>query len=118
MKTLLTLCALAVCSAMTLHAADEGKPKKPGEGKPGEGKPNPEEIFKKLDTNSDGSVSKEEFMAGPRAKEDPAKAETRFKALDKNNDGKLTLEEFKAGMGGGKKGGPGKAGGKKPAESK
>lgn len=100
MKTILTLCALAICGAFTLHAADA--PKK-GEGKPGEGKRNPEEMFKKLDTNGDGSVSKDEWMAGPMAKRDAAKGEERFKSLDKNGDGKLSLEEFKAG--GGKKGG-------------
>jgi hypothetical protein len=118
MKTILTLCALAICGALSLHAADEGKPKKPGEGKPGEGKRNPEEMFKKLDTNSDKAVSKEEFLAGPRAKQDPAKAEERFKSLDKDSDGKLTFEEFKAGMGERKKPGEGKPAPKKPAESK
>ena len=107
MKKILTLCALAICGAFTLHAADGDKPKKPGDGKPGEGKRNPEEMFKKMDTNGDGSVSKDEFMAGPRAKQDPAKAEERFKELDKNNDGKLSPEEFKAG-------GPGKKGGDAP----
>lgn len=119
MKSILTLCALAICGVMSLQAADEGKPKKPGEGKPGEGKRNPEEIFKKLDTNNDGSISKEEFLAGPRAKQDPAKAEERFKALDKNSDGKISLEEFKAaGPPGGRKPGEGKPEPKKPAESK
>ncbi len=97
MKTILTLCALAICGAFTLHAADGNKPKKPQEGKPGAGGHNPEEIFKKLDTNNDGFVSKDEFMAGPRAKEDPAKAAERFKMLDKKGEGKITLEEFKAG---------------------
>ncbi|MCE9518796.1 MAG: EF-hand domain-containing protein [Verrucomicrobia bacterium] len=101
MKTILTLCALAICGAFTLHAADDNKPKKPHDGKPGDGKPggmkhNPEEIFKKLDTNNDGFLSKDEFMAGPRAKEDPAKAAEHFKMLDKKGDGKITFEEFKA----------------------
>ena len=106
MKTILTLCAVAICGAFTLHAADGDKPKKPGAGgdKP---KMSPEEMFKKLDSNSDGVVTKDEFMAGPRAKQDPAKAEERFKALDKKGDGKITLEEFKAG-------GPGKKGGDAP----
>lgn len=94
MKIITTLCALAFCGALSLHAAD--KPKKGG---PGGDKPHmtPEEIFKKLDTDGDGSLSKEEFMAGPKAKADPAKGEEHFKAMDKDNDGKLTLEEFKAG---------------------
>ena len=117
MKTILTLCAVAICGAFTLHAADGDKPKKPADGKPGEGKRDPAEMFKKLDTNGDGVVTKDEFMAGPRAKEDPAKAEERFKSLDKKGTGKITLEEFKAGMGGGKKGGD-KGGPKKPDGAK
>jgi Ca2+-binding EF-hand superfamily protein len=94
MKIITTLCALAFCGALSLNAADE--PKKPGKG--GD-KPHhtPDEAFKKLDTNNDGSVSKEEFLAGPRGKAEPAKAEEHFKKMDKDSDGKLTLEEFKAG---------------------
>ena len=112
MKAILTLCALAICGAFTLHAADGAKPKKPSDRKPGEGRRSPEEIFKKLDSNGDGVITKDEFMAGPRAKEDPTKAGERFKALDKKGNGKITLEEFKAA-------GPGKrpdGAPKKPAE--
>lgn len=102
MKTILTLCALAICGAFTLQAADGGKPKKPRDGKPGEGKPgkgkhNPEEIFKKMDANNDGFVSKDEFMASPRAKENPEKGAEKFNKLDAKGAGKITLEEFKAG---------------------
>jgi hypothetical protein len=109
MKIILSLCTLAICGAFAVHAADE--PKKPG-GPGGEkGKMNPEEIFKKLDTNGDGKVTKDEYMAGPRAKQDPAKAEERWKTISKGKDS-ITLEDFKAGMTGGKKGGD--KGGKKP----
>ncbi len=102
MKTILTLCVLAICGAFTLHAADGIKPKrphdhKPGDGKPGEDRHNPEEIFKKIDTNRDGFISKDEFMASPRAKENPAKAAEHFNMLDKTGSGKITFEEFKAG---------------------
>lgn len=92
MKTILTLCAVTLCGAFTLQAADAGKPKKAGEGKR-----NPEEIFKKLDSNGDGAVTKDEYLAGPRGKQDPVAAAEQFKTLDKNNDGKLSLEEFKDG---------------------
>ena len=98
MKTILTLCTLAICGTLTLRAADEKKPEtKPAPPAAGEkGKHDPEEAFKNLDTNKDGFLSKEEFLAGPRAKKDPAKAEEHFKAMDKNGDGKVSLEEFKA----------------------
>jgi Ca2+-binding EF-hand superfamily protein len=98
MKLTLTLAALFVSASLAI-AAEGDKPKKPGEGKAGDGKrPNPEEIFKKLDANSDGSVSKDEYMAGPRAKQDPAKAGEGFSRLDKDSDGKLSKEEFAAAM--------------------
>jgi hypothetical protein len=102
MKVILTLAALFVSASLAL-AADE--PKKPGDGKGGkDGKrPSPEEIMKRLDTNADGSVSKDEYMAGPRAKQDPAKGAEQFTKLDKDSDGKLTKEEFAA-MAKGKKG--------------
>jgi Ca2+-binding EF-hand superfamily protein len=91
MKLILTLTALFV-SASLVMSADE--PKKPEEGK---GKrPSPEEFFKKLDANGDGSVSKDEYLASPRAKQDPAKAGENFAKMDKDNDGKLTKEEFAA----------------------
>ncbi|MEY5009654.1 MAG: hypothetical protein RLZZ253_793 [Verrucomicrobiota bacterium] len=90
----LTLALFALASTAAF-AADE-KPK--GEGKP---KANPEEMFKKLDTNNDGSLSLDEYKAGPAGKKDPAKAEESFKKHDKNGDGKLSLEEMTAG--GGKK---------------
>jgi hypothetical protein len=91
MKSLLLSLLLVPALAM---AADEAKPKKPGKG--GDKRPTPEEAFKKLDTNSDGTVSLEEFKAGPRGKKDAAKAEEAFKKMDKDSDGKLTLDEFKA----------------------
>ena len=105
----LILLSLLLVPALAM-AADEAKPKKPGKGE----RPNPEEAFKKLDTNSDGSLSLDEFKASPRGKKDPAKAEEIYKKIDKDSDGKVTLEEFKAQ--GPKK--PGKPKDGKPEESK
>lgn len=103
------LCALFVV-AMGLgmvgmaQAADE-KPKKQFD---------PEAAFKKLDTNSDGKLTLDEFK-GKKKDEALANAEKVFKAKDKDNDGNLTLEEFKAPI---KKDGVKKDGAKKQKKEK
>jgi Ca2+-binding EF-hand superfamily protein len=79
MKAVLTL---AVCLGFALPAVAADKPKR-----------DPEAIFKKMDKNSDGKVTKEEFSAVAK---DAAKADKAFAKLDKDGDGSLTLEEFKA----------------------
>lgn len=43
--------------------------------------------MRETDANSDGAISREEFMA---------QAETRFKNADLNGDGKITADEFAA----------------------
>ncbi|MBI5393951.1 MAG: EF-hand domain-containing protein [Verrucomicrobia bacterium] len=86
MKFIITaLTAIAVCTMIATA----------GEGKKGGDKPkvDPETYFKKLDTNGDGKVSKEEFMAKQK---DAEKGAAAFKAKDKDGDGCLTLDEFKA----------------------
>ncbi len=83
MKSLITtLAALAVASTFAI-GADDAKPK-----------PDPAAMFAKKDTNSDKSLSLDEFKAGAK---DPAKSEEQFKKKDKDGDGKLSLEEFSAG---------------------
>ena len=97
MKTIIySLSAMAIAASLSLAQAPpqaaggpEGAPLK-------RERQNPEEAFKKLDTNGDGSLSLDEFKAGPRGLKDPAKAEEIFKKMDKDSDGKVTLEEFKA----------------------
>ena len=54
---------------------------------------NPEEAFKKMDKNGDGSVTTEEFREAQSAE-----LEARFKGMDANNDGKVTQEEFKGAL--------------------
>jgi Ca2+-binding EF-hand superfamily protein len=58
----------------------------------------PEKVFKRRDTDGDGSISEDEFLAA--AKEDKQKdtMKKRFGKIDANGDGKLSLDEFKAGM--------------------
>ena len=89
---LLTLLAVPFL-AVSVHAED--KPGKPGDAgaKP---KMDPAEAFKKMDKDSDGKVTLDEFKASPRAKKDPSKAEEMFKKKDKDGDGKMTMEEFTA----------------------
>jgi hypothetical protein len=96
MKLVITTFA-ALAMASTLAIAEDAKPEAKGD-KP---KRDPAEAFKKIDGNSDNSLTLEEFKAGPMGKKDPARAEEVFKKRDKDGDGKLSLEEFKAG--GGKK---------------
>lgn len=92
MKSLTTVLATLALTAAFAVAADE----KPGAAKAEKPKRDPEEVFKKLDANSDGSVTAEEFKAGAMAKRAPERADAFFKSHDKDNDGKLTLEEYKA----------------------
>ncbi|HYF36543.1 MAG TPA: hypothetical protein VD994_14710 [Prosthecobacter sp.] len=90
MKIILTLTAFII-AASTSFAAEDGK----GKGK-GEGKRDPEAMFKRLDANSDGAVSKEEWNEAPFAKKDADRAAKGFAAKDKDGDGKLSKEEFTA----------------------
>jgi Ca2+-binding EF-hand superfamily protein len=59
---------------------------------------NPETVFKRRDTNGDGAISEDEFLAAAKEDKQKEKLKKRFGKIDSNGDGKLSLEEFKAGM--------------------
>ena len=106
MKTcMFTLGAMALATSLILAQEGPGGPDK-GKG-PGKGKrPNPEQIFKKLDTDANNSISLDEFKASPMAQRDEAKAEEIYKKIDADSDGAVTLEEFKSHRPPHRKGGP------------
>ena len=68
---------------------------KPGAGRPGQpaGKGRPA-MFKARDTNGDGKLTKEEFMAS--FADNKAEGEKRFANFDTDKDGSLTQKEFVA----------------------
>jgi len=85
-KIVWMLSVLAVTLGLSgMAAAEEGAKK--GKGK---------DAFAKMDTNSDGKLSEEEFTAG---KSDKAleNAKKKFATLDADKDGSVTKEEMKAG---------------------
>jgi Ca2+-binding EF-hand superfamily protein len=54
-------------------------------------KRDPQEMFKKIDTDADGKISKEEAEKGPKGR-----LKENFTAIDTNKDSYLDKEELKA----------------------
>ncbi len=78
----LSLLALATLALAGTAYAVEAPQKAPAEMEKMHGK-----HFKEADTNGDGGLSKEEFMA---------RHEKKFAEIDANHDGKITPDEMKA----------------------
>lgn len=95
MKVITSFFAILTLSAVTSFAADGDAPKKP-EGDKGKPKASMEERFKMLDKDANGSVSKDEWMAGPLGKKDATKAGEMFGRLDKDANGSISKEEMAA----------------------
>ena len=97
MKSLISVVvATALAMPMAVMAAGD---KSPSSGASPSGESGAESMFKSMDKNKDGSISREEAKGTPHEKE--------FAALDKNHDGKLSREEHAAA--------PAHAGEKRPA---
>ena len=105
------LCVLGVAGVLALTPDAYAGGKKGGKGKKKKG-PDLEQVFKKLDTNGDGKIDREEFAKvgehlkkknkaadADAAKAKPKKAEKkltkRFNKLDTDGNGTLSLDEFK-----------------------
>jgi len=98
MRSFVILCGVGIL-ALVWNLAVAPETAEAGKGK-GKKKADPEALFKKLDANSDGKVTREEFTKitelGKKAKTaKPKKLDKLFAKLDTNNDGSLTLDEFK-----------------------
>jgi hypothetical protein len=96
------LSALGLFTALTalcgLAGADDNTP---GGKKRGAMLQNPEKIFRLIDRNRDGKISKNEFkafltrLAPARVKDKPEMVDRVFERADKDGDGYLSLSEFK-----------------------
>lgn len=103
MKKFLVAAALvAGFSLGVVEAQDAEKGKGKGKGDPAK---RAEMMIKQLDKDGNGTLSKEEFAAGPmatKAKEKGADIDKIFAARDKNKDGELDKAELAAPPVGGK----------------
>lgn len=100
MKKCLT--ALALLSLFVLVAADVGADDQQDDAKKNAIKLDPEVIFKTMDANKDGKVTKEEFKKAADQLGQGQLSDQIFNSLDANKDGSLSLEEAKKfnGLGG------------------
>lgn len=83
-----TLIAVAVSAAFATGAFAGGDDKASSGSSAAKSNKGAEQMFKSLDKNNDGNLSREEVKGSPHDKD--------FTKLDKNSDGKLTREEHAA----------------------
>ena len=89
------LCTVLVAGVFLLAAGSQAFA---GDGGKGKKKMDVKATLKKLDTNNDGKLSKDEFSKFHFGKKEVEgkrkKLDHLFGTLDKNNDGFLSMEEF------------------------
>jgi Ca2+-binding EF-hand superfamily protein len=85
-----SLIAAGVAAALAMPFAAIAADKSPTSAAKSSGASGAESMFKSLDKNNDGFISREEAKGSPHEKD--------FAALDKNNDGKLSREEHAAAL--------------------
>lgn len=83
---------MAIITSLSFAQGPQGQGE--GEGRPP--RPALEEVFAKLDADSDGNITLEEFKAAPRPQGNGPQAEEIFVKIDADSDGNITFEEFKA----------------------
>ena len=87
-------CAVLMAGVFLLAAGSQAPG---GDGGKGKKRMDLKATFKKLDTNNDGKLSKDEFHKFQVGKKEDGKTkrlDKLFDTLDKNNDGYLSMEEF------------------------
>ena len=90
---------LAIVLAMAFCAPSMAQDEKKGKRE----RATPEERFKKMDTNSDGKISKDELKKyvesnehlAKAAEKDPKLVDKMFDKMDADKDGSVSLEEYK-----------------------
>lgn len=71
------------------------RPNRPEGGKPDPSRMEPKQIIRQLDSNSDGSLTFEEFRLSPMLRNlSEDEQEDRFESMDRNHDLKLSAEDF------------------------
>lgn len=83
MSRLIALTLVLSASSLAMAATDT-TPTAPGQMPQGQKKAQMQQHLKEVDTNGDGNISKEEFMAS---------CEKRFQKMDANGDGQITKED-------------------------